>query len=121
MTKTCEFCGQEVLVPHENTEGWEVCTCDAARIRQRYQDLVLEGDELIDEIFDAPEADCGFQPVSGSALETLRYLLREIAQGVIGSVRVGLGDGSQAQIHINAHGQIEIARSKRRKIANTTK
>ena len=57
MTATCMYCGQEVLVPNEQTEGWKVCTCPSAKMRQRYDALVLEGDELIDEIFSAPEED----------------------------------------------------------------
>lgn len=120
MTRTCEYCGQEVMVPYENSEGWEVCTCAGARLRQRYDALVLEGEELIDEIFDAPEEDCGFAPAGTQALEVLRYLLREVAAGNIGAVSVGLDDGSKAGMHINAHGELEISRARRRKIASTT-
>lgn len=120
-TATCEYCGQAVLVPDDETEGWEVCSCTGARMRQRYHDLVLEGDELIDEIFSAPEEDTGFAPISDPAADTLRGLLRDVAAGTVGAVAVNLPDGSKAAIRINGDGELEIGRSKRRKISNTTK
>lgn len=120
-TATCEYCGQAVLVPDDETEGWEVCSCTGARMRQRYNDLVLEGDELIDEIFSAPEEDTGFAPISDPAADTLRGLLRDVAAGTVGAVAVNLPDGSKAAIRINGDGELEIGRSKRRKISNTTK
>ena len=119
-TATCEYCGQAVLVPNDETEGWEVCSCTGARMRQRYHDLVLEGDELIDEIFAAPEEDCGFQPATGAAIDTLHRLLRDVAAGTVGAVTVNLPDGSRAAMKIDGNGELEISRSKRRKISNTT-
>lgn len=120
MQATCEYCGQEALVPNEQTEGWEVCNCTGARMRQRYSDLVLEGDELIDEIFSAPEEDNGFAPVSGPAADTLHRLLRDVAAGTVGAVTVNLPDGSRAGLKIDGNGELEVSRSKRRKISNTT-
>lgn len=120
MTATCEYCGQEVLVPNEQTEGWEVCTCTGAKMRQRYDDLVLEGDELIDEIFSAPEEDTGFAQISDPAADTLRRLLRDVAAGTVGAVTVNLPDGSRAGLKIDGNGEIEVSRSKRRKLSNTT-
>lgn len=120
MTATCEYCGQAVLVPDEQTEAWEVCTCSGAKMRQRYDDLVLEGDELIDEIFSAPEEDTGFAPISDPAADTLRGLLRDVAAGTVGAVTVNLPDGSRAGLKIDGNGEFEISRSKRRKISNTT-
>lgn len=120
-TATCEHCGQAVLVPNDETEGWEVCSCTGARMRQRYHDLVLEGDELIDELFAAPEEECGFAPVTEAANETLRRLLRDVAAGTVGAVAVNLSDGSRAAMKIDGNGELEISRSKRRKISNTTK
>ena len=120
MTKECEYCGQEILVSHENEEGWEHCTCGGAKLRQRYEKLVLEGDELIDETFAAPEEDCGFAPVTEEANETLRRLLRDVAAGTVGAVTVNLPDGSRAGIRINRHGELEISRSRARKIVSTT-
>ena len=119
MTTICEYCGQAVLVPNDQTEGWEVCSCTGARMRQRYNDLVLEGDELIDEIFAAPEEDTGFTPISGEAADTLRGLLRNVAAGTVGAVTVNLPDGSRAGLKIDGNGELEISRSKRRKISNT--
>lgn len=66
-TATCEYCGQAVLVPDDETEGWEVCSC------------------------------------------------------TVGAVAVNLSDGSKAAMRINGDGELEISRSKRRKISNTTK
>ena len=120
MTATCMYCGQEVLVPNDQTEGWEVCTCVGAKMRQRYDQLVLEGDELIDEIFSAPEEDCGFAPISDPATDTLRGLLRDVAAGTVGAVTVNLPDGSRAAMKIDGNGELEISRSKRRKISNVT-
>lgn len=120
MTATCMYCGQEVFVPNEQTEGWEVCTCTGAKMRQRYNDLVLEGDELIDEIFSAPEEDTGFKPISDPAADTLRGLLRDVAAGTVGAVTVNLPDGSRAAMKIDGNGELEISRSKRRKISNAT-
>lgn len=90
-------------------------------MRQRYNDLVLEGDELIDELFSAPEEECGFAPVTEQAGDTLRRLLRDVAAGTVGAVAVNLADGSKAAMRINGDGELEISRSKRRKISNTTK
>ena len=120
MTTICEYCGQAVLVPNDQTEGWEVCSCTGAKIRQRYSDLVLEGDELIDEIFSAPEEDTGFAPISGPAADTLHRLLRDVAAGTVGAVTVNLPDGSRAGLKIDGNGEIEVSRSKRRKLSNTT-
>ena len=120
MTKECEYCGQQVLVPNDSVDGWEMCRCAGARIRQRYEDMTNEGDELIDEIFNAPEEDCGFPPVDGHVAELLRQLMREIAQDAVVTVAVGLKDGSKAAMRINGSGELEISRSKRRKIANST-
>lgn len=120
MTATCEYCGQEVLVPNEQTEGWEVCTCTGAKMRQRYNDLVLEGDELIDEIFSALAEECGFEPISDPAADTLRRLLRDVAAGTVGAVTVNLPDGSRAAMKIDGQGELEISRSKRRKISSST-
>lgn len=119
-TATCEYCGQAVLVPTDQTEGWKVCSCTGARMRQRYTDLVLEGDELIDEIFSAPEEDTGFAPISGQAADTLHRLLRDVAAGTVGAVAVNLPDGSRAGLKIDGNGEIEVSRSKRRKLSNTT-
>lgn len=120
MQATCEYCGQAVLVPNDQTEGWEVCSCTGAKTRQRYSDLVLEGDELIDEIFSAPEEDTGFAPISGPAADTLHRLLRDVAAGTVGAVTVNLPDGSRAGLKIDGNGEIEVSRSKRRKLSNTT-
>ena len=121
MQATCEYCGQAVILSDDETEGWEVCSCTGARMRQRYHNLVLEGDELIDELFAAPEEECGFVPVTEAASETLRLLLRDVAAGTVGAVTVNLPDGSKAAMRINGDGELEISRSKRRKISNTTK
>ena len=120
MTATCMYCGQEVLIPNEQTEGWEVCSCSGAKTRQRYNDLVLEGDELIDEIFSAPEEDTGFEPISDPAADTLRGLLRDVAAGTVDAVTVNLPDGSRAGLKIDGNGELEISRSKRRKISYAT-
>ena len=120
MTKECEYCGQQVLVPNDSVDGWEMCRCAGARIRQRYESLALEGDELIDEIFNAPEEDSGFAPVSEYGVDMLRGIMREVAQQNVGAVTVGLPDGSKAAMRINGSGELEISRSKRRKIANST-
>ena len=89
-------------------------------MRQRYNDLVLEGDELIDELFAAPEEECGFAPVTEAANEALRMLLRDVAAGTVGTVVVNLPDGSKAGLKIDGNGELEISRSKRRKISNVT-
>ncbi len=120
MTKECEYCGQQVRVPNDSVDGWEMCRCAEARQRQRYESLVLEGAELIDEIFAAPEEDCGFAPVSEYGVDMLRGIMREVAQQNVGAVTVGLPDGSKAAMRINGSGELEISRSKRRKIANST-
>lgn len=120
MQATCEYCGQAVLVPYDETEGWEVCSCTGTRMRQRYNDLVLEGDELIDECFAAPEEDCGFAPVTEAAGDTLRRLLRDVASGTVGAIAINLPDGSKAGLKIDSNGELEISRSKRRKISNVT-
>lgn len=120
MTATCMCCGQEVLVPNEQTEGWEVCSCSGAKLRQKYSELILEGDELIDEIFSAPEEDTGFAQISDQAADTLRGLLRDVAAGTVGAVTVNLPDGSRAAMKIDGNGEIEISRSKRRKISHAT-
>lgn len=120
MQATCEYCGQAVLVPNNETEGWEVCSCTGARMRQRYNDLVLEGDELIDELFAAPEEECGFAPVTEATNETLRRILRDVAAGTVGAVAANLPDGSKAGLKIDSNGELEISRSKRRKISNVT-
>lgn len=120
MTATCEYCGQAVLVPDDQTEGWEVCSCAGAKMRQRYDALVHEGDYLIDEIFAAPEEDTGFAPISNPAADTLRGLLRDVAAGTVGAVTVNLPDGSRAGLKIDGNGELEISRSKRRKISNAT-
>lgn len=120
MTKECEYCGQQVLVSYENEEGWERCSCAGAKLRKRYEKLVLKGDELIDEIFAAPEEECGFLPANGHALDLLHYVIRNVARADVGSVAVRLTDGSRADIRINRHGELEISRSRNRKITNTT-
>ena len=120
MTKTCEFCGQEVLVANDSVEGWEMCRCAEARQRQRYESLVLKGDELIDKIFAAPEEDYGFTPISEYGVDMLRGIMREVAQQNVGAVTVGLPDGSKAAMKLNGNGNLEISRSKRRKISNAT-
>ena len=120
MTTECEYCGQQVLVQDENTPGWAVCRCSAAKIRQNYESVVLEGNELIEEIFDAPEEECGFSPAGDHVLDVLRILLREVAQRAIGTVTVALTDGSKAAMRINGNGDLEISRSRRNKLSHTT-
>ena len=120
MTATCMYCGQEVLVPNEQTEGWEVCTCTGAKIRRRYEKVVQEGDEIIEETFGAPCEEAGMTPQDIYVLELLCGIMRPVAKMKIGAVSINLRDGTKAGFRMNAQGDLEISRTMRQKISNTT-
>ncbi len=53
-------------------------------------------------------------------LELLRGIMRPVAKMKIGAVSINLRDGTKAGFRMNAQGDLEISRTMRQKISNTT-
>ncbi len=121
MTKTCKFCGQVVETYDEQMEGWEVCSCAAAQNERKLKERWDDAEDIIEEIFNRPEDECGFQPVRQETLTYLYTTAGQILMGKIVSASITLEDGSRAAMRPTKNGGLDISRTAKKNIGNQTK
>ena len=121
MTKACKFCGQVVETYDELAEGWEVCSCAGAQNERKLKERWDDAEDIIEEIFNRPEDECGFQPVRSETLTYLYTTAGQILMGKIVSASIGLEDGSRATMRLTKNGGLDISRTAKKNIGNQTK
>ena len=111
MLKECKFCGQMINVESEETEGYELCGCGAARAEIFTQEQIEEACQNVEILFGEECGDFGFAPVREIAVvETLKTLCALVASGAVGAVSMTITGSGVAMMKLGSKGEVKVTR-----------